>query len=128
MEEGSLQAYLTEIEAYPPLGPDEERELAARIRARDHEALDLLVRSNLRYVVMIADEFLGEGISRADLINEGNLGLIRAAHRWDESTGHRFADVADGWIRDAIREALAEQSRILTRVTPPPPGDSPTAT
>ncbi|MFO7259562.1 MAG: sigma-70 family RNA polymerase sigma factor [bacterium] len=112
-EEGSLDQYLREISAYPLLTREEEAELARRIRQGDEEALDKLVRSNLRFVVSVAKKYQNQGVSLADLINEGNLGLIRAARKFDETKGIKFISYAVWWIRQAILQALAEQSRIV---------------
>jgi RNA polymerase primary sigma factor len=87
--------------------------LAQRIRTHDQEALDKLVRSNLRFVVSVAKKYQNQGVSLSDLINEGNLGLIRAAHKFDETKGIKFISYAVWWIRQAILQALAEQSRIV---------------
>jgi RNA polymerase primary sigma factor len=113
VEEGSLDQYLREISQYPLIGREEEIRLAKAIRDRDEEALDKLVRSNLRFVVSVAKKYQNQGVSLADLINEGNLGLIRAAHKFDETKGIKFISYAVWWIRQAILQALAEQSRIV---------------
>ena len=112
-EEGSLDQYLRDISAYPLISRDEEVRLAQRIRTSDQEALDKLVRSNLRFVVSVAKKYQNQGVSLSDLINEGNLGLIRAAHKFDETKGIKFISYAVWWIRQAILQALAEQSRIV---------------
>jgi RNA polymerase primary sigma factor len=112
-EEGSLDQYLRDISAYPLINREEEVRLAQRIRVNDQEALDKLVRSNLRFVVSVAKKYQNQGVSLADLINEGNLGLIRAAHKFDETKGIKFISYAVWWIRQAILQALAEQSRIV---------------
>jgi len=112
-DESSLDQYLKEISAYPLLSREEEVELARRIRAGDREALDKLVRSNLRFVVSVAKKYQNQGVALGDLINEGNLGLIRAAHKFDETKGIKFISYAVWWIRQAILQALAEQSRIV---------------
>src|SRR5262245_43772703 len=112
-EEGSLDQYLRDISAYPLISREEEVRLAQRIRVNDQEALDKLVRSNLRFVVSVAKKYQNQGVSLADLINEGNLGLIRAAHKFDETKGIKFISYAVWWIRQAILQALAEQSRIV---------------
>jgi RNA polymerase primary sigma factor len=112
-EEGSLDQYLRDISAYPLITREEETELARLIRDNDQEALDKLVRSNLRFVVSVAKKYQNQGVSLADLINEGNLGLIRAAHKFDETKGIKFISYAVWWIRQAILQALAEQSRIV---------------
>ncbi len=112
-EEGSLDQYLREISAYPLLDREEEAELARRIREGDEEALDKLVRSNLRFVVSVAKKYQNQGVALGDIINEGNLGLIRAARKFDETKGIKFISYAVWWIRQAILQALAEQSRIV---------------
>jgi RNA polymerase primary sigma factor len=112
-EEGSLDQYLRDISAYPLITREEEAELARRIRVGDQSALDKLVRSNLRFVVSVAKKYQNQGVSLSDLINEGNLGLIRAAHKFDETKGIKFISYAVWWIRQAILQALAEQSRIV---------------
>lgn len=112
-EEGSLDQYLREISKYPLLKREDEVELAVEIHKSDPEALDKLVRSNLRFVVSVAKKYQNQGVSLSDLINEGNLGLIRAAHKFDETKGIKFISYAVWWIRQAILQALAEQSRIV---------------
>src|SRR5437763_15594343 len=112
-DEGSLDQYLREISQYPLITREEEVTLAQRIKQSDAEALDKLVRSNLRFVVSVAKKYQNQGVSLSDLINEGNLGLIRAAHKFDETKGIKFISYAVWWIRQAILQALAEQSRIV---------------
>jgi len=112
-EEGSLDQYLRDISVYPLITREEEVSLAQRIRTNDQEALDKLVRSNLRFVVSVAKKYQNQGVSLSDLINEGNLGLIRAAHKFDETKGIKFISYAVWWIRQSILQALAEQSRIV---------------
>ena len=112
-EEGSLDQYLRDISVYPLITREQEVELAKKIREDDQEALDTLVRSNLRFVVSVAKKYQNQGVSLSDLINEGNLGLIRAAHKFDETKGIKFISYAVWWIRQAILQALAEQSRIV---------------
>jgi RNA polymerase primary sigma factor len=112
-DEGSLDLYLKEISRYPLITREEEARLARRIREEDQEALDKLCRSNLRFVVSVAKKYQNQGVALADLINEGNLGLIRAAHKFDETKGIKFISYAVWWIRQAILQALAEQSRIV---------------
>jgi RNA polymerase primary sigma factor len=112
-DDGSLDQYLRDISAYPLITREEESVLAVGIRANDAESLDKLVRSNLRFVVSVAKKYQNQGVSLADLINEGNLGLIRAAHKFDETKGIKFISYAVWWIRQAILQALAEQSRIV---------------
>ena len=111
--EGSLDQYLKEISAYPLIDQAEEVRLAQHIRKGDAEALDKLVRSNLRFVVSVAKKYQNQGVPLSDLTNEGNLGLIRAAHKFDETKGIKFISYAVWWIRQAILQALAEQSRIV---------------
>jgi len=110
---GSLDQYLKEISQYPLIDREEEARLARGIRAGDEECLNKLVRSNLRFVVSVAKKYQNQGVGLGDLINEGNLGLIRAAHKFDESKGIKFISYAVWWIRQAILQALAEQSRIV---------------
>jgi len=112
-DEGSLDLYLRDISVFPLISREEEVSLAQRIRLDDQEALDTLVRSNLRFVVSVAKKYQNQGVSLSDLINEGNLGLIRAAHKFDETKGIKFISYAVWWIRQAILQALAEQSRIV---------------
>jgi RNA polymerase primary sigma factor len=112
-EEGSLDQYLRDISIYPLITREREGELARGIRDGDQEALDTLVRSNLRFVVSVAKKYQNQGVSLSDLINEGNLGLIRAAHKFDETKGIKFISYAVWWIRQAILQALAEQSRLI---------------
>lgn len=112
-DEGSLDQYLKDISQYPLISRDTEAALARRIRIGDREALDTLVRSNLRFVVSVAKKYQNQGVALSDLINEGNLGLIRAAHKFDETKGIKFISYAVWWIRQAILQALAEQSRIV---------------
>ena len=113
VDEGLLDQYLRDISAYPLIPREEEGALAVRIRAGEDEALDTLVRANLRFVVSVAKKYQNRGVGLADLINEGNLGLIRAARRFDETKGIKFISYAVWWIRQAILQALAEQSRIV---------------
>src|SRR5690349_13264634 len=113
VDEGSLDQYLRDISAFPLISREMEVELAKRIRQNDQEALDTLVRSNLRFVVSVAKKYQNQGVSLSDLINEGNLGLIRAAHKFDETKGIKFISYAVWWIRQSILQALAEQSRIV---------------
>src|ERR1700704_5241911 len=112
-EEGSVDQYPRDISIYPLITREDEVALARRIRVHDQEALDKLVRSNLRFVVSVAKKYQNQGVSLSDLINEGNLGLIRAAHKFDETKGIKFISYAVWWIRQAILQALAEQSRIV---------------
>jgi RNA polymerase primary sigma factor len=109
----SLDRYLREINAIPLLAPHEEVDLARRIRHGDHLALEKLTKANLRFVVSVAKQYQNQGLSLADVINEGNLGLMKAATRFDESRGFKFISYAVWWIRQSILQALAEQSRIV---------------
>jgi len=112
-KDGSLDQYLKEISAYPLIDREEEARLARLIRTGDEEALDKMVRSNLRFVVSVSKKYQNQGVPLSDLINEGNLGLIRAAHKFDETKGIKFISYAVWWIRQAILQCLAEQSRIV---------------
>jgi RNA polymerase primary sigma factor len=109
----SLEKYLQEIGEVTLLHPDEEIELAKRIRNGDQAALERLTESNLRFVVSVAKQYQGQGLTLGDLINEGNLGLIKAANRFDETRGFKFISYAVWWIRQSILQALAEQSRVV---------------
>jgi RNA polymerase primary sigma factor len=113
VESESLDQYLREISAYPLINREQEADLARRIRTGDDGALETLVRSNLRFVVSVAKRYQNQGVSLADLINEGNIGLMRAAQKFDETKGIKFISYAVWWIRQAILQALAEQSRIV---------------
>ncbi len=108
-----LDQYLQEIGQIVLLKPDEEVLLAQRIKQGDPESLHRLVRANLRFVVSVAKKYQGQGLTLADLINEGNYGLIKAAQRFDETRGFKFISYAVWWIRQAILQALAEQSRVV---------------
>ena len=111
--ERSLDLYLKEINNTSLLKRADEKELAKKIREGDQDALHRLVKANLRFVVSIAKQYVNQGLSLADLINEGNLGLIKAAHRFDENRGFKFISYAVWWIRQAMLQSLAEQSRIV---------------
>jgi RNA polymerase primary sigma factor len=112
-ESASLDKYLQEIGREDLITVEEEVELAQRIRAGDRLALEKLTRANLRFVVSVAKQYQNQGLSLPDLINEGNLGLIKAAEKFDETRGFKFISYAVWWIRQSILQALAEQSRIV---------------
>ena len=112
-ESQSLDKYLQEIGKVDLLTPDEEVDLARRIREGDQLALEKLTKANLRFVVSVAKQYQNQGLSLGDLINEGNLGLIKAGQRFDETRGFKFISYAVWWIRQSILQALAEQSRIV---------------
>lgn len=112
-ESASLEKYLQEIGHQDLLTADEEVELAQQIRKGDRKALERLTKANLRFVVSVAKQYQNKGLSLPDLINEGNLGLIKAAERYDETRGFKFISYAVWWIRQSILQAIAEQSRIV---------------
>ncbi len=112
-ESASLDKYLQEIGREELISVEEEVELAGRIRNGDRAALDKLTRANLRFVVSVAKQYQNQGLSLPDLINEGNLGLIKAAEKFDETRGFKFISYAVWWIRQSILQSLAEQSRIV---------------
>jgi RNA polymerase primary sigma factor len=112
-ESQSLEKYLQEIGKVELISPDEEVLLAGQIKQGNQQALDKLTKANLRFVVSVAKQYQNQGLSLPDLINEGNLGLIKAAQRFDETRGFKFISYAVWWIRQSILQALAEQSRIV---------------
>ncbi|HNQ82211.1 MAG TPA: RNA polymerase sigma factor RpoD/SigA [Bacteroidales bacterium] len=112
-ETASLDKYLQEIGRVELITAEEEVELARRIKAGDKDALEKLTKANLRFVVSVSKQYQNQGLSLPDLINEGNLGLIKAAQRFDETRGFKFISYAVWWIRQSILQALAEQSRIV---------------
>ncbi|BDQ04403.1 MAG: sigma-70 family RNA polymerase sigma factor [Ignavibacterium sp.] len=112
-EAASLDKYLSEIAKEPLLTAEDEIELAIKIRNGDTAALERLIKSNLRFVVSVAKQYQNQGLSLGDLINEGNVGLMKAARRFDETRGFKFISYAVWWIRQSILQALAEQSRIV---------------
>jgi RNA polymerase primary sigma factor len=112
-ESQSLEKYLQEIGKVELIGPEEEVRLARQIKLGDQAALDKLTKANLRFVVSVSKQYQNQGLSLPDLINEGNLGLIKAAQRFDETRGFKFISYAVWWIRQSILQALAEQSRIV---------------
>ncbi len=108
-----LDKYLIEISKHELLSVEEEYSLAKKVHEGDLDALDLLVKSNLRFVVSVAKQYQGQGLSLNDLINDGNLGLIRAANKFDETKGFRFISYAVWWIRQAMTQSIVEQSKII---------------
>jgi RNA polymerase primary sigma factor len=109
----AVEKYLQEISRIPMITPEEETTLAQRIHVGDQRALEKLVKANLRFVVSVAKQYQHQGLSLSDLINEGNLGLIKAAQRFDETKGFKFISYAVWWIRQSILQALAEQGRLV---------------
>jgi RNA polymerase primary sigma factor len=113
MHEKGLEVYFRDINRYDLITREDEVELARRIKAGDEEALQCLVRANLRFVVSVAKRYINQGLMLSDLINEGNLGLLKAAHRFDEKRGYRFISYAVWWIRQSIMQALLDKSRTI---------------
>jgi RNA polymerase primary sigma factor len=113
MHEKGLEVYFRDINRYDLLEREDEVALARRIRAGDEEALAILVRANLRFVVSVAKRYINQGLMLSDLINEGNLGLLKAARRFDEERGYRFISYAVWWIRQSIMQALLDKSRTI---------------
>ncbi len=113
MHEKGLEVYFRDINRYDLLSREDEVSLAKRIRTGDDEALQILVRANLRFVVSVAKRYIHQGLMLSDLINEGNLGLLKAAHRFDEERGFRFISYAVWWIRQSIMQALLDKSRTI---------------
>ena len=111
-ESEALEKYLSEIGKEELLSADEEVELAQRIRKGDKKALEKLTKSNLRFVVSVAKQYQNQGLSLPDLINEGNVGLIKAAEKYDETRGFKFISYAVWWIRQSILQAIAEQAAL----------------
>src|ERR671913_860720 len=109
----AVEKYLQEISKIPMITPEEETVLAQRIKMGDQRDLETLVQANLRFVVSVAKQYQHQGLSLSDLINEGNLGLIKAAQRFDETKGFKFISYAVWWIRQSILQALAEQGRLV---------------
>ncbi len=112
-ESRSLSAYLNEVRNYPQVTPDEEVELGRRIKQGDEAALEKLVSANLRFVVSVAKQYQGYGMTLSDLINEGNMGLIKAAKRFDETRGFKFISYAVWWIRQSILQSISSNSRLV---------------
>src|SRR5687767_16027423 len=112
-ESQSLEKYLQEIGKVELLSVEQEVDLARKIKLNDEKALEQLTKGNLRFVVSVAKQYQNQGLSLPDLINEGNLGLIKAAQRFDETRGFKFISYAVWWIRQSILQALAEQARIV---------------
>ena len=112
-ETKSLNSYLQDVSRIELITAEEEVELAQRIREGDQEALDKLTRSNLRFVISVAKQYQNQGLTLSDLINEGNVGLVKAAQRFDETRGFKFISYAVWWIRQSILQAISEQSRVV---------------
>ncbi len=114
-ENKNVERYLEDIQEHDLLSPDQETELAMKAREGDEEAMQQLVSANLRFVVSVANEYTGNGLSKSDLISEGNIGLIKAVHRFDPTRGFKFISYAVWWIRQSIRQALSNKSRKIRR-------------
>jgi RNA polymerase primary sigma factor len=112
-ETKSLNSYLQDVSKIDMITAEEEVELAQRIREGDQSALDKLTKANLRFVISVAKQYQNQGLTLSDLINEGNVGLVKAAQRFDETRGFKFISYAVGWIRQSILQAIAEQSRVV---------------
>ena len=112
-ETKSLNSYLQDVSKIDMITAEEEVELAQRIREGDQAALEKLTRSNLRFVISVAKQYQNQGLSLSDLINEGNVGLVKAAKRFDETRGFKFISYAVWWIRQSILQAIAEQARVV---------------
>ena len=112
-ETKSLNSYLQDVSKIDLITAEEEVELAQRIREGDQEALDKLTKSNLRFVISVAKQYQNQGLTLSDLINEGNVGLVKAARRFDETRGFKFISYAVWWIRQSILQAISEQSRVV---------------
>ena len=119
----ALDKYLNDIGKISMLTADEEAALAKRIREGDHSALERLTKANLRFVVSVAKQYQNQGLSLSDLINEGNVGLMKAARRFDETKGFKFISYAVWWIRQSILQSIVEYSRICLLYTSPSPRD-----
>src|SRR3954453_13779055 len=109
----AVEKYLQEISKIPMITPEEETTLAQRIKMGDQRALDKLVQANLRFVVSVAKQYQHQGVSLSDLINEGNVGLVKAAQRFDETKGFKFISYAVWWIRQSMLQGIAENSRLI---------------
>ena len=112
-DDDAITRYFNEISKYPMVSAEEEAELASRIRAGDDQALEKLVVANLRFVISVAKQYQNQGLSFPDLINEGNLGLVKAAKKFDETRGFKFISYAVWWIRQSIMQAISEQTRVV---------------